>query len=377
MPDMTTYRAEFPITAEYAFLNHAAISPVSTRVARAVQEHLALAQRMPFDRMRDQFTSLGSELRERAARLINAARTDEIVPMPNTAEGINTAANSLPLRAGDNVLVLDGDYPAVVYPWLNLASRGVLVKWVPLTDGGLDLNCLEARIDAHTRVIALSTAMFATGFKNDIAAVGALCRARGIYFVVDGIQTLGAFPLDVQACHIDFLACGGQKWLLAVPGSGFLYCRHDLLDDLQLGAYVGATSTVDPYNFLDYNFTLQPSAERFNLGSSNLLGQLALNAALGMLLEVGSETTSSRILALTGTLIADLQERGFPIHSNLQREHRSGIVIVGVPDAQAAYEQLLAAGIVTSPRGAGLRVAPHFYNSDEDVLRVGEVLGRA
>lgn len=375
MLDVTAYRAEFPIANEYAFLNHAAISPVSTRVARAVQEHLALAQRTPFDRMRDAFTTLGAELRERAARLINAARPDEIVPMPNTAEGINTAANSLPLRAGDNVLVLDGDYPAVVYPWLNLAPRGIMVKWVPQTDGGLALDRLVARIDSRTRVIAISTAMFASGFKNDIAAVGELCRTRGIFFVVDAIQTLGAFPLDVQACHIDFLACGGQKWLLGVPGSGFLYCRHDLLDELQIGAYVGATSVVDPMSYLDYNFTLQPSAERFSLGSSNLLGQIALHAALGMLLEVGSDATSARILALTDTLIADLQARGFGIRSNLQREHRSGIVIVDVPDPQAAYERLLAAGVITSPRGGGLRVAPHFYNSDEDVQRVGEALG--
>jgi selenocysteine lyase/cysteine desulfurase len=294
--------------------------------------------------------------------------------MPNTAAGINTAALSLPLRAGDNVLVLEGDYPAVIYPWLNLAPRGVLVKWVPQVDGGLDLETLKARIDNRTAAIALSTAMFATGFKNDIAALGALCRERRIYFVVDAIQTLGAFPLDVQACGIDFLSCGSQKWMLSIPGSGFLYCRHELLDELQLGAYVGTTSTVDPFNFLDYNFTLQPSAERFNIGTPNIAGMVGLNAAMGLIQEAGPAHIAERVLALTDTLIAGLQRRGCRIHSNLDPAHRSGIVIVEVADPPATYERLLAAGVVTSPRGAGLRIAPHFYNTEEEVLRVGAVL---
>ena len=372
--DLLAYRDEFPITREVAFLSHAGISPVNTRVATAVATYLEETQRIPFDRWRYQFIELMAQFKERAAALIGAARADEIVPMPNTAAGINTAALSLPLRAGDNVLVLEGDYPAVIYPWLNLAPRGVLVKWVPQVEGGLDLETLKSRIDNRTAAIALSTAMFATGFKNDIAAVGALCRERHIYFVVDAIQTLGAFPLDVQACGIDFLSCGSQKWMLSIPGSGFLYCRHELLDELQLGAYVGTTSTVDPFNFLDYNFTLQPSAERFNIGTPNIAGMVGLNAAMGLIQEAGPAHIAERVLALTDTLIAGLQRRGYRVHSNLDPAHRSGIVIVEVADPPATYERLLAAGVVTSPRGAGLRIAPHFYNTEDEVLRVGAVL---
>lgn len=374
--DWTQYRSEFPIAAEHAFVNHASISAYSQRVAAALAEHVALMQQVPVDRLREtHFVATIASFRQRIAQLINARHSDEIVAMSNTAAGINTAAQSLPLAAGDNVLVVDGDYPSNIYPWLNLAPRGVLVKWVPQQDGGVDLNRLAARIDKHTRVIAVSSVMFATGYKNDLAAIGALCKERGIYFVVDGIQSLGAFPMDVQAYNIDFLAAGSQKWLLSAPGSGFLYCRRELLDELQLGAYVGTTSTVDPFNFLDYNFTLRPSADRFDLGTPNLLGIVALNAALGLLLEVGPAQIAERVLGLTDTLIEDLQGRGYRILSNLTPERRSGIVIVEVPEPQAAYERLLAANVVTSVRGAGLRVAPHFYNSEEDVLRVGEVLG--
>jgi selenocysteine lyase/cysteine desulfurase len=373
--DVQAYRAEFPITERYAFLNHAAVSAPGLRVTEAVREHVERTQRVPLDMQRDELDELTQSFKERVAALICAARPDEVVPMVGTAMGINTAANSLPLRTGENVLVLEGDYPAVIYPWLNLAPKGVLTKWAPQRGGGLDLDVLESRIDSRTRAIALSTAMFSTGYRNEIAAVGRLCRERGIYFVVDGIQTLGAFGIDVQACGIDFLACGSHKWLLGLPGSGFLYCRHELLDELQLGAYVGAFSTVDPWNFLDYNFTLHPTSERFNLGTSNFAGMVALHASLGLLREAGMGRISERVLFLTDALIADLQVRGYSVLSNLSPEHRSGIVVVEAPDPQAAYERLLDSGVVTSVRGTGLRISPHFYNTEEDVLRVGEVLG--
>ncbi len=373
--DIDGYRAEFPITSRFAFLNHAGVSPLSLRASQAIEAHVEQAQTLPLDLFIEQVAAVTAELKQRVATLIGAAGPDEIVEMPNVATGINTVAQTLPLRAGDNVLVLDGDYPANIYPWLNLAPKGVLVKWVPQHAGGLDLDRLAARIDRRTRAVALSTAMFATGFRNDLAAVGALCREHDLFFVVDAIQTLGAFPLDVEACHIDFVACGSQKWLLSAPGSGFLYCRRERLAELQAGAYVGAASTVDPLNYLDYNFTLQPTVDRFLIGTPNFLGRVALHAMLGLLLEVGPARIAERVIDVTGVLIEDLQARGYRILSNLQPEHRSGIVIVEVPDPQTAYNSLLAEDVVTAVRGAGLRVAPHFYNTDADVLRVGEVLG--
>ncbi|MGH2411801.1 MAG: aminotransferase class V-fold PLP-dependent enzyme, partial [Chloroflexota bacterium] len=180
--------------------------------------------------------------------------------------------------------------------------------------------------------------------------------------------------IDVQACHIDFLSCGAQKWLLSTPGSGFLYCRQGLIESLQLGAYVGTGSTVDAANYLDYNFTLLPTAERFNLGTPNLPGIVALDAALGLILEAGPARIGERVLALTDLFIADLRDRGYQVRSNLDPAHRSGIVIVDVPDPEAARLKLLAAGIITSVRGGGLRVSPHFYNREEELLRVGAVL---
>ncbi len=375
--DIERYRAEFPITQQYTYLNNAAIAPLNQRAAHAMQEYVGLKVSEPFEHWFEYLTGHDTQLKERSASLINAERPDEIVSIPNTGTAINIAAAGLPLRPGDNVLVLEGDYPAVIYPWLNLAPRGILTKIVPSRHGGLDLETLQSRIDARTRVIALSTAMFATGYRNDIAAVGAICRQRGIFFVVDAIQTLGVFPLDVRACHIDFLACGGHKWLLGVMGAGILYCRHDLLDHLQLGAYVGAASTVDPFNFLDYNFTLQPTSERFSVGVPNEIGIAALATSLGLILEIGIERIAHRVLALTGTLIGDLQDRGFSILSNLEPEHRSASVVIEVPDPEAVCQRLLDERILASPRGTGVRFSPNFYNNEEDVLRVGAALGQS
>lgn len=375
--DVAAYRAEFPITERYAFLSHAAVSPLSRRVQAAVQAYLDHAAREPFLAVFPQVMAQFAELKQRLARLINAASPDEIVLMPNTAAGINTAAVSLPLRPGDNVLVLDGDYPANVYPWQQLAYRGVLVKVVPQHRGGLDLDLLVRRIDHRTRVIALSTAMFATGFRNDLAAVGQICRERGIYFVVDAIQTLGAFPLDVQAWHIDMLACGSQKWLLSTPGSGFLYVRRELIRDLVPGAYVGAASSVSGQNYLDYNLTLPETAERFTLGTPNVANNLALLAAVTMLQEVGIEQIERQINTLVAALIDDLRERGYQLAADTAPEHRSGIVVALVENPNAVSHRLNEAGIVVTPRGAGVRIAPHFYNTLDEVLRVGEALDAA
>lgn len=372
--DFAPYRDEFPVTQHCTYLNHAAFSPGSRKVIDAVQHFLTGVQIDPSERFLYGLFAMEAEVKGLAARLISAARPDEIVPVAGTAVGINIAANSLPLAAGDNVLVVEGDYPANIYPWLNLAPRGILTKMVPSRAGGADLDVLEARIDHRTRVIALSSAMFTTGFKCDLQSVGALCRQHDIFFVVDAIQTLGAFPLDVQACSIDFLACGAYKWLLGVPGIGLLYCRHETLGRLQLGAYVGAESVVDPFNYLDYNFTLHNSADRFTTGTPNFPGVAALHAALGLLLEVGIERVAERILQLTDVLIADLQGRGYQILSNLETPYRSGIVLVHVPQPQEALTRLEGGKVITSLRGAGLRISPHFYNTEDEMRRVGEVL---
>lgn len=376
MLDPTPYRQLYPITERCAYFNHAGVSPLNTRALAAMNEFNERSARLPPGEWYADVLATFLDLRKRCAALVNARSVDEIALMPNTAAGINTAALSLPLRPGDNVLLLDGDYPANVYPWMNLARRGVLTKLVPAVNGGLDLDVLKSRIDSHTRVIAMSTVVFATGFRNDLEAVGRLCKERGIFFVVDGIQSLGALPFDVQAANVDFLAAGSQKWLLGPQGAGFLYVRGELLDQLVPGPYVGASSVVDFANFLDYNFTLQPTAERFNIGTTNTINLIGLHASLALIQEAGIEAVAERVLMLAGVAIGDLQERGFRVSADTAPARRSGIVIAEVGDPKAASERLAQQGIVCIPRGKGIRIAPHFYNTEDEVLRVGEALSK-
>ena len=368
---LEAYRAEFPMTRNYAFLTHASVAPLPARSAAAATKVLEMQQTAPFEELLPVYVELLDGVKRKLAALIKAS-PEEVVLMPNTATGVNTAANSLPLRAGDNVLVLEGDYPANVYPWWNLASKGVLTKTVPARNGGLDLDLLASRVDERTRVVALSSVMFSNGFRNDLKAVGRFCRERDIRFFVDAIQSLGALELDVEDCCIDMLASGSHKWLMAGMGCGFFYCRASLLDRLQPGAYVGAFSVVDPFNFLDYNFTLQPSAERFAIGTLNYAGAAALGASLDLLAEVGGQRIERRVHELVAIARADLAGRGFRVLSC--PENPSGILTVELPDPEAACQRLLRERIVTAVRGGALRLAPHFYNTEDELLRVGEVL---
>jgi cysteine desulfurase / selenocysteine lyase len=376
MLDPTPYRQLFPLAGRYAYFNHAGVSPLNTRAVAAMNAFNDSTSQVPIGDLFPEIQAQLLDLRQRFATLINARSVDEIVLMPNTAMGINTAALSLPLRPGDNVLVLDGDYPANIYPWMNLAHRGVLTKIVPAHNGGLDLDLLESRIDSHTRVIAMSTVVFATGFRNDIEGVGRICMERGIYFVVDGIQSLGALPFDVQAANVDFLAAGSQKWLMGPIGGGFMYVRRERLDELVAGPYVGAASVVDPQNFLDYNFTLQPTAERFSLGSSGIVNQIGVRASVSLLQEIGIDQIAERVLMLAGVAIGDLQERGYRISGDTAPDRRSGIVIVEVDDPIATCARLQEANVICIPRGKGFRIAAHFYNTEQEILKIGEVLGK-
>lgn len=371
-------RSLFPIAERYTYLNTTAVSPLPLPVSRAVSDHVERLTHSPFDLEMASVEAMEAEVRERAARLVNAARADELVQVAGTATGINIAARSLPLGPGDNVLVVDGDYPAVVYPWMAMASRGVLTKLVPAPWGGLDLDLLGSRIDARTRVICVSTVMFTTGFHNDMAAIGALCRDRGIYFVVDAIQSLGALPIDVQGWGIDMLAAGSHKWLLSGGGTGLFYCRHELLEELDpTGPYVGAFSVPDLWNFLDYNLTPRDTSGRFATSAWNSTGTAALRAALELMESAGPATIAERVLHLARIAMDDVRARGYRLVSPDEEGRRSGIVVFEVPDPQGAYERLLAEGIVTAARGAGLRISANFWNTEEEVLRVGATLGDA
>jgi selenocysteine lyase/cysteine desulfurase len=372
-PDVETLRREFPVTERCAYLNHADIAPLSHPVRDAMETYLA---RRATGQGPDECEDLSRQLREALAQLIHAT-PDTIAFVQNTSEGLNVVANALPLQTGDNVIFCDMEFPSNVYPWMNLKRRGIEARCIPHDGGGLTIERLDACADARTRVVAVSSVEFLTGFRSDLATLGDWCREHDAYFVVDGIQSLGVLPMDVHACHIDFLSCGGPKWLMGPAGQGFIYVRRELLDDLQ-PPFAGCISVSGWETWRDYDLAFLPDASRFELGCGNSVGQVGLLAAVRFLLDVGVESVERWTLHLTQLLIRDLGQRGYAIASNLTPQRRSAIVSFSVPgDVAEAYNQLTAADVLISQREDLIRVSPHCYNTEEEVLRVGETLGPA
>jgi len=374
--DLTSVREQFPIVNESIYLNHAGISPIPEVTRRAVVEGAqVLADFHGLDRV---FGELFVNARRTAASLINAA-PEEIAFVQNTAEGMNLAAHSLPLQPGDNVLTCNQEYPAVAYPFLNLEKRrGIETRVLPADGGGLTVDLLERHADARTRVVAVSSVEFSTGFRTDLKAIGEWCHAHNVWHVVDGIQSLGAEPMDVKAWHIDALSSGGHKWMMIPAGQGFMYIDKARLDELN-PPFAGASSVANAGNYLDYDLTPQPDMRRYELGVPNLLGIMGLVASLDFLQSLDIAAIDAWTLHLTDMLIEGVDRLGYEALVNRDPARRSAIVIIRIPgdaDNVKIKERLKSVDVKYAVRGCGLRLEPHCYNSEEEITRVLEALGK-
>lgn len=374
--DNTQIRDGFPALGRFTYLNHSSIGLLSTRVQEAVAEG-ARAQEDGSEGNPALRERVGP-LKEKLARLINAS-ADEIALVRNTVEGLATVAAGIVWRAGDNVVTDDIEFPANVYPWLNLESRyGVTTKLVPARDGRVLAEDLIAACDDRTRVITVSFVQFSNGYRADVERLGAFCRERGILFCVDAIQGLGPLCIDVQGYQIDFLASGGHKWLLGPIGAGFLYVRQEVQSEVwpaEIG-HMGVLQNTDKYT--EYNLTYRPNAEKFEGGVPNYLGVFGLNASLDLFHSVGPERIEAGVLELTDHLCEALPGLGCRLLSHRAPGEKSGTVtfISERESSPALFERLMRAGIIVSLREGAIRVAPHFYNTHEEIDRLLAVLPR-
>lgn len=375
MDVQSRFRLQMPVTAKWAYFDHGAVAPLPepTRAAMAAWLHEAAEEGdVPWQNWSQQV----ERTRLRAAKLVGA-EVEGIALVPNTTTGISLVAEGFPWREGDNVVTLGNEFPSNLYPWLNLASRGVETRKVPVEAGRVDLNRVEEAIDGRTRLVSLSWVGFASGWRIDVAAAAELCHRRGCLFFLDAIQGLGVFPLDVKATGIDFFAADGHKWLLGPEGAGVLYVRREHLDLLRpLG--LGWHSVTGSGGFTS-EMNLRPTAARYEGGTQNMAGMIGLGASLELLTELGVGPASSPIaelvLSLTDYACDRLTSRGAVLLSPREGEHRSGIVTFQVPgkDPAEIRKALLAAGIVTSCRGGGVRISPHGYATTEEIDRLVEV----
>jgi cysteine desulfurase / selenocysteine lyase len=373
--DWSALRNEFPVTRRWSYLDHAAVSPLPER-ARAALAEWAADTAANGSAAWPTWQRRVEETRARAGRLLNADPTD-IAFVKNTTEGICFVAEGLPWRPGENVVTAADEFPSNLLPWMNLAGRGVEVRRLPGRDGRLLVDEVRSAMDARTRLVSLSFVEYATGFRNDLDAVGNICRERGVFFFVDAIQGLGVFPLDVRQTPVDFLAADGHKWLLGPEGAGIFYVRRELVERLH-PTEVGWHGVVNDHDFSRTELDLKPHAGRWEAGSLNVAGIVALGASLGLLLDAGIPAISARILELTEYLCDRARAAGFGVFSSRRPGEASGIVsLTGIAEPAAAVRRCRSAGVIVNHRAGRIRVSPHAYNSSEEIDRLITVLGNS
>jgi len=368
-------RSFFPVTRELAYLNHAGVAPISSRVAEALERYAGEAVRhgaLHYDRT---FDAEVERVRGRAATLLGV-HPEEIAFVKNTSEGLGLVAAGLDWRPGEQVVTCDLEYPSNVYPWWNLRDRGVETVMLRSEAGRLPLERVEEALRSpRVRLLALSSVEYASGARNDLEALGRLCADRGVLFCVDAIQSLGCLPLRPAAWGIDFLAADGHKWLCSVEGCGIFFCARRMLDRLA-PRVVGWRSVVDNRNYDRYRLELQPSAGRFEEGTPNTPGIFGLGAAIDLVLELGVEPIAERVLGLTDRLVAGLEERGARVTSPRGPGEASGIVSFLWPEEEPrrTAARLRREGILVAVRRNAVRASPHFYNDEDEIDRLLRVL---
>jgi selenocysteine lyase/cysteine desulfurase len=373
MQDIEQIREQFPITKSKVFLNHAAMSPHPKPVADAIR------------RFTDDFSNFGETSIEWIdygkpifAKLIGA-KTEEIAVVENTSTGLNIAANVLHYPHDSKIVTTDLEYPSVVYPWLR-KSLGARVHYVKNVNGKILMEDIEKAVDDKTVAVAISHVEYANGFRHDLRAIGEIVHKHGAYLIVDAIQSAGIIPIDVKRDDVDFLTTACYKWLLSPLGAGYLYVKEELIKKFE-PPFVGWASVkpevFETTDFWDiWNLRLSETASRFEVGSPSILSLIGAKEAMKMLLNFGIENIENRILKLTSHLIQSIKDLGLKLQTPEEPPYRSGIVNFKIDKAKEVAEMLNKKGIVVSARANGIRVSPHFYNTEEEIDKLTEEIGK-
>jgi cysteine desulfurase/selenocysteine lyase len=373
-------REEFPWAAagESIHLNNASTGPLPQRTVAVLDEWSRLRAnpyRVPQEL---QFGTLARS-RELIASMIGAD-TSEIALAANTTFGINLAAFSLPLKAGDVVLSPDLEFPANVYPWMQLAARrGIEFRQLKCDQGVLDPDRLAKELeDERVRVVTVSWVGFASGARVDLKALGSLCRARDVFFVVDAIQGLGPLTVDLRETPVDIFSSGAQKWLLSPWGSAFVYVRRALIPRLEPHdvSWMAVKDSDDFSRLTDYDLTWRDDARRFEFITLPYQDFGGMNASLELIHSLGLADVSAHALRLAERIVEWACSRSdVDLVTPADASRRAAVISVRPRDARAASARLTAARIAHSLREGAIRLSPHFYNTADEIERTLRVIG--
>jgi selenocysteine lyase/cysteine desulfurase len=368
-------RAAMPVARRWAYLDHAAMSPLPQPTAETFQKWLSEAVETG-NPVWPSWVKSVERMRAAAAEMIGA-HPEEIALIGNTTAGISLVAEGLDWRPGDNVVTLADEFPSNVYPWFNLQSLGVETRRVATEmSGRLDFDKLAAACDDRTRIVTVSWIGFATGYRHDVKQIASIAHENGALMFLDAIQGLGVFPLDVNETGIDFLAADGHKWMLGPEGAGIAYIRREHLEKLHpIGP--GWHSVMPGQDYTHIELNLRPTAARYEGGSQNNAGMLALGASLELLTGLGIESLAASVLDITDRACERLREIGATIVSDRRPDHRDGEQRSGIvafemfgKDAMALKRHAMRREVVFGVRAGRLRISPHAYNNEEDLDRL-------
>jgi selenocysteine lyase/cysteine desulfurase len=369
MESIDKIREQFPVTRNKVFLNHAAQSPLPKPVAEAVRKYVE-----DFSNFGDTSMEWNDGGKPLFAKLIGAKK-EEIAFIENTSVGMNIAASVLKYPPGSKIVTTDLEYPSVVYPWLR-RSLGVKVHYVKNVDGKILLEDVEKAVDDKTVAIAVSHVEYVNGFRNDLRALSEIAHKHGAYLIVDAIQSAGAIPIDVKRDNVDFLATACYKWLLSPPGAGYLYVKEELIEKFEPPFVGWASVKPEVFETIDFwdiwSLRLSETASRFEVGSPSFISLMGAAEALKMLLNFGIKNIEERILKLTEYAIEAIKNLALELLTPEEKEYRSGIVLFKIHKPQELVTKLRQKGIVVSARAHGIRVSPHFYNTEDEIERLIE-----
>lgn len=368
-PIWEKYADQFPVRDNLIYLNHAAVAPLPRRTADAIRHYAADCLHWGSYHY-PEWLAVYDEIRKSAARLINGT-PEEIALVKNTSEGIATIAMGIDWKPGDRVVGFREEFPANLYPWNRLEAKGVTVTWLSVEDS---LERIDEAVKG-ARLLAISFVNFLSGYRAPIQAIGEICRRNQCIYLLDAIQGMGAFPLDVEACHIDALAADGHKWMLGPEGCGLLYVRRELQDRVEPVEF-GWTNVAGYADYASRDMTLRQDAGRYECGTLNTVGCFGLKASLDFLLEVGPGEIAPVVQNLGDRIAAGVQAKGYEIMGARTRETGAGIVSFrkAAIDTASLLRTLKEHRIVVAPRAGWIRTSPHFYITPEDIDRLIDVL---
>jgi len=370
----TLISAEFPFSRDYLFLNHAAVSPWPTRTAEAIKafaDENVLTGPVHYPR----WQAVEQGLREQLGELLNAPSADDIALLKNTSEGLSVIAYGLDWQQGDNIVISDQEFPSNRIVWASLEDQGVALREAAILDDPAGPEAaLEAACDGNTRLMAISSVQYASGLALDLARLGRFCHAHNILFCIDGIQSIGALQMDVQAIGADVVVADGHKWLMAPEGLALFYCRPTLRERLRLRQF-GWHMIENPGDFDQRDWQPAASARRFECGSPNMLGIHGLSASLSLIRQIGLPLIEQRLCAHGDYLAAHLQAME-DIEVVAKQWRRGGIVSFrhAAISSDSLYQRLLKHGLICALRGGAIRFSPHFYMRQSQLGRALEVV---